>query len=201
MPQPADYPWLLAALFFGYFCGSIPFGFLVTRFAGIGDIREVGSGNIGATNVLRTGRRFLAGLTLAFDVLKGTLAVLAADVTFDRNHAIMAGLGACLGHVFPIWLRFKGGKGVATYIGVLAGLYWPAAVAFGAFWLAAAALSRISSLSALVASLATPFVLFLMGRWYESVLFALLTILLWAKHAPNIRRLLEGTEPKIGARA
>jgi glycerol-3-phosphate acyltransferase PlsY len=194
-------PQFLAALAFGYLLGSIPFGMLLTRLAGLGDIRAIGSGNIGATNVLRTGNKRLAALTLACDVLKGTAAVVAMDIAFNRDHALVAGLGAFLGHLFPVWLGFKGGKGVATYIGVLLGLCWPAVIAFGAIWLVAAALTRYSSLSGLVASLAMPFALYALGRWPEAWLFALLTILLWARHHANIRRLIAGTEPRIGASA
>jgi len=194
-------PPFLAALAFGYLCGSIPFGMLLTRFAGLGDIRAIGSGNIGATNVLRTGHKWLAVLTLALDMLKGAAAVIATDIAFSRDLALIAGLGAFLGHLFPVWLAFKGGKGVATYIGVLAGLYWPAVVVFGAIWLAAAALTRISSLSGLVASLAMPLVLYALGRRTEALLFVLLTLLLWARHHANIRRLIAGTEPKIGKAA
>ena len=201
MPQPTDFIGYLAALAFGYLLGSIPFGMLLTRLAGLGDIRAIGSGNIGATNVLRTGNKWLAVLTLACDVLKGAAAVVATDILFNRDYAIIAGLGAFLGHLFPVWLAFKGGKGVATYIGVLAGLYWPAVIAFGAIWLAAAALTRISSLSGLIASLAMPFVLYALGRRHEALLYVLLTLLLWARHHANIRRLIAGTEPKIGKAA
>ncbi|MDO8534124.1 MAG: glycerol-3-phosphate 1-O-acyltransferase PlsY [Xanthobacteraceae bacterium] len=198
MPQPADFIWYLAALAFGYLLGSIPFGMLLTRLAGLGDIREIGSGNIGATNVLRTGNKWIAALTLACDVLKGTAAVVAIDIAFNRDLAILAGLGAFLGHLFPVWLKFKGGKGVATYLGVLLGLCWPAVIAFGAVWLVAAALTRYSSLAGLVASLTMPFVLYALGRRPEAWLFALLTVLLWARHHANIRRLIAGTEPRIG---
>jgi glycerol-3-phosphate acyltransferase PlsY len=133
-----------AALLFGYLCGSIPFGVIVTRLAGTQDLRTVGSGNIGATNVLRSGHRALAAATLLGDMLKGTAAVLLALYLSGANHALLAGLGAFLGHLFPVWLRFKGGKGVATYIGVLLGLAWPAALAFCAIWLAVAAVTRYS---------------------------------------------------------
>jgi glycerol-3-phosphate acyltransferase PlsY len=194
-------PQFLAAFAFGYLLGSIPFGMLLTRFAGLGDIRKIGSGNIGATNVLRTGNKRLAALTLACDVLKGTAAVVAIDIAFNRDYALVAGLGAFLGHLFPIWLGFKGGKGVATYIGVLLGLCWPAVIAFGAIWLVAAAITRYSSLSGLVATLAMPFVLYALGRWPEAWLFVPLTVLLWARHHANIRRLIAGTEPRIGASA
>jgi glycerol-3-phosphate acyltransferase PlsY len=180
MPLPHDFIGYLAALAFGYLLGA---------------------GNIGATNVLRTGNKWLAALTLVLDVLKGVAAVIATDIAFNRDLAIIAGLGAFLGHLFPLWLAFKGGKGVATYIGVLAGLYWPAVFAFGAIWLVAAALTRISSLSGLVASLAMPLMLYALGRRHEALLFVLLTLLLWARHHANIRRLIAGTEPKIGKAA
>jgi acyl phosphate:glycerol-3-phosphate acyltransferase len=189
------------AFLFGYLCGSIPFGVVLTRLAGTPDIRSVGSGNIGATNVLRTGRKALAAATLLGDMLKGTAAVLVALCLFNRSLALAAGLGAFLGHLFPVWLRFKGGKGVATYIGVLLGLAWPAALAFGAVWLAVAATTRYSSLAALIASVATPPVLWAMGSSREALLFALLTIILWLTHRDNVARLLQGTEGKIGQKA
>jgi acyl phosphate:glycerol-3-phosphate acyltransferase len=189
----------LLALAFGYLLGSIPFGLLLTRAAGGPDIRAIGSGNIGATNVLRTGNKGLAAATLLCDMFKGTLAVLAA-ARFGSEPALAAGLGAFLGHLFPVWLRFKGGKGVATYIGVLIGLYWPAALMFCAVWLVVAATSRYSSLSALIASALTPLGLWLFGLPAMAVLFLPLTVLLWIKHRANIARLLDGTEGKIGAK-
>jgi glycerol-3-phosphate acyltransferase PlsY len=192
---------LLAALCFGYLLGSIPFGLVLTRLAGRGDIRDIGSGNIGATNVLRTGSKPLAATTLLLDTVKGTAAVLIAQYLAGPEAALAAGLGAFLGHAFPVWLRFKGGKGVATYLGVLLGIAWPVAVAFAAIWLLTAAIFRISSLSALVASLVTPFALFALGAAPEAIVFALLTVILWFNHRANIARLLAGTEPKIGARA
>src|SRR6201991_3064487 len=149
-------PYYAAALAFGYLLGSIPFGLVLTRLAGTGDIRAIGSGNIGATNVLRTGRKGLAAATLLCDMLKGTLAVVIAGYYGGPNAAMLAALGAFLGHLFPVWLKFRGGKGVATYIGVLLGLFWPAAVGFCVIWLATAFASRYSSLSALVASAVTP---------------------------------------------
>jgi acyl phosphate:glycerol-3-phosphate acyltransferase len=195
-------PGAAVTFLFGYLCGSIPFGVVLTRLAGTPDIRSVGSGNIGATNVLRTGRKALAAITLLGDMLKGTAAVLIVlAVASNRNLAILAGLGAFLGHLFPVWLRFKGGKGVATYIGVLAGLAWPAALAFCAIWLAVACLTRYSSLAALIASAATPAVLLPTSSGLEPVLFGLLTLILWAKHRDNIARLLGGTESKIGHKA
>ena len=189
---------LLAALLLGYLFGSIPFGLILTRLAGGGDIRAVGSGNIGATNVLRTGRKGLAAATLLGDMLKGTAAVLLAGHFAGPQAAMAAALGAFLGHLFPVWLKFKGGKGVATYIGVLLGLFWPAALAFCAIWLLTAFTSRYSSLSALAASALTPALLWWFGHLPLAALFLLLTLLLWWKHRPNITRLMSGTESRIG---
>jgi acyl phosphate:glycerol-3-phosphate acyltransferase len=188
-----------AALVLGYLCGSIPFGVLVTRLAGAPDVRTVGSGNIGATNVLRTGRRSLAAATLLGDMLKGTAAVLAAAHFLGREAAVCAALGAFLGHLFPVWLKFKGGKGVATYIGLLLGLTWPAAIFFCVVWVAVAALTRYSSLAALIGSAATPLFLWWRGEAAEAGLFGLLSVLLWVMHRGNIGRLLHGSESKIGA--
>jgi acyl phosphate:glycerol-3-phosphate acyltransferase len=188
------------ALVFGYLLGSIPFGFVITRLAGTQDIRSIGSGNIGATNVLRTGRKGLAAATLFGDMLKGTIAVLIAR-QFGEAAADLAALGAFLGHLFPVWLNFKGGKGVATYIGVLIGLAWPGAIAFGLIWVAVAATTRFSSLSALIASLATPPLLWFAGYQHEAMVFVVLTLLLWVMHRANISRLLAGTESKIGQTA
>jgi acyl phosphate:glycerol-3-phosphate acyltransferase len=192
---------ILLALVFGYLLGSIPFGLIITRAAGAPDIRGIGSGNIGATNVLRTGRKDLAAATLLCDALKGTVAVLVAAHVAGSNAALAAGLGAFLGHVFPVWLKFKGGKGVATYIGVLVGLFWPAALIFGAIWLAVAALFRYSSLASLIASALTPLALWLLGRPEAAVLFLALAVLTWFMHRANIRRLLNGSEGKIGAKS
>jgi glycerol-3-phosphate acyltransferase PlsY len=191
----------LAALTFGYLLGSIPFGLVLTRLAGAPDIRAIGSGNIGATNVLRTGRKGLAAATLIGDALKGTVAVLATRYAFGPDAALAAAAGALLGHIFPVWLGFKGGKGVATYIGLLIGLAWPAALAFCLIWLAVAALTRFSSLAGLVAGAATPLVLWLMDEQRTAVLFVFLTLLVWIMHRANIARLLAGTEPKIGRAA
>jgi acyl phosphate:glycerol-3-phosphate acyltransferase len=192
---------LALAFALGYLLGTIPFGVVLTRAAGGPDLRAVGSGNIGATNVLRTGSKALAAATLIGDMLKGTAAVLLAAHFFGRDAALAAGLGAVLGHLFPLWLKFKGGKGVATYIGVLLGLAWIAAAIFGAVWLAVACLSRYSSLAALIASALTPLMLWLMSRPDAAVLYAVLTALLWFMHRANIARLLQGSEPKIGAKA
>ncbi|MEW9808447.1 glycerol-3-phosphate 1-O-acyltransferase PlsY [Mesorhizobium sp. ZMM04-5] len=189
----------LVALAFGYLLGSIPFGLLLTRAAGLGDVRSIGSGNIGATNVLRTGNKALAAATLLLDLLKGTAAVLIAGA-YGPETAIAAGLGAFAGHLFPVWLGFKGGKGVATYIGVLFGLMWQAALLFLAVWIAVALALRYSSLSALVACVVTPVALLLMGRPELATLFAGLSIVVFIKHRANIARLVAGTEGKIGAK-
>jgi acyl phosphate:glycerol-3-phosphate acyltransferase len=202
MPNAIDWslmPAYAAALVFGYLCGSIPFGILLTRLAGAPDLRSVGSGNIGATNVLRTGRKGLAAATLLGDMLKGTAAVPIAAHVFGRDAAIVAAVGAFLGHLFPVWLRFKGGKGVATYIGLLLGLKcWLALAAFCVIWIAIAAATRYSSLAALVASAATPAVLWWNHNMHEAELFLLLTVLLWITHRANIARLVNGIESKIG---
>jgi glycerol-3-phosphate acyltransferase PlsY len=163
------------------------------------DLRATGSGNIGATNVLRTGNKKLAAATLLGDVLKGTLAVLIVKYEWGADAAIPAALGAFLGHLFPVWLGFKGGKGVATYIGILLGLAWPAALTFCAVWAAVAAVTRYSSLAALIASITSPLVLWLLGYQQEAQLFVLLSALLWIMHRANIQRLMAGTEGKIGA--
>jgi glycerol-3-phosphate acyltransferase PlsY len=190
----------LAALIVGYVFGSIPFGLLLTKAAGLGDVRSIGSGNIGATNVLRTGRKDIAAATLLLDALKATAAALLMSA-FSPEAGALAGFGAFLGHIFPVWLKFKGGKGVATYIGVLIGLYWPAALAFCVIWLSIAAASRYSSLAALIASALTPLGLWAFGRTNVAVLFLFLTAALWFMHRENIARLLNGTEGKIGVKA
>jgi glycerol-3-phosphate acyltransferase PlsY len=199
MSETLGSPFLLSAIVVGYLLGSIPFGLILTRLGGAGDLRSIGSGNIGATNVLRTGRYGLAALTLIGDALKGTAAVLLG-ARFGPEAAAIAGLGAFLGHVFPIWLRFKGGKGVATFLGVWLGLYWPVALAFAIVWLSVAAITRYSSLAALSASLAVPLSLYATGRPAHAVLAAAMAALLWWKHAANIRRLANGTESRIGSK-
>jgi acyl phosphate:glycerol-3-phosphate acyltransferase len=202
MLLPVDWPPAFAcalAFVFGYLCGSIPFGIVLTRLTGGPDIRAIGSGNIGATNVLRTGRKGLAAATLIGDMLKGTVAVLLTTAVLGKDAAIAAAFGAFLGHLFPVWLNFHGGKGVATYIGVLLGLAWPAAVVFCAIWLAIAALTRYSSLAALIASAATPLFLWWQGDRRTAAAFLLLSVLLWIMHRANIARLLHGNESKIGA--
>jgi acyl phosphate:glycerol-3-phosphate acyltransferase len=194
-------PYYTLAFVFGYLCGSIPFGVLLTRFTGGPDLRGIGSGNIGATNVLRTGRKGLAAATLIGDMLKGTISVLATAYALGHAYALAAAIGAFLGHLFPVWLRFRGGKGVATYIGVLSGLAWPAAIVFCAVWLAIAATTRYSSLAALIASAVTPIFLWWRGDIVDAEVFLLLSALLWIMHRANIARLLSGTESKIGARS
>ncbi len=200
MSPPADWSGALvylAALVFGYLLGSIPFGLILAKLFGLGDLRKIGSGNIGATNVLRAGSKWLAALTLLLDAAKGTAAVLFA-ARWGETAAMLAGLGAFLGHLYTVWLGFNGGKGVATFIGVLLGLYWPAAVVFCAVWLLIALLARYSSLSALVASAASVCALALTGQWQLAALFLLLTVLLYIRHAGNIGRLLRGEETRIG---
>ena len=188
------------ALALGYLCGSIPFGLVLTRFAGTVDIREIGSKSIGATNVLRTGRKDLAAATVLLDALKGTVPVLIA-MKWGIGPAVLAGIGAFLGHLYPVWLKFAGGKGVATYIGVLLGLWWPGLVIFGAVWLAVAFITRYSSAAALVASVVVPvssFFLLRDGGWLLPLALSGMAILLWFRHRANIERLLAGTEGKIG---
>ncbi|MCG6122510.1 MAG: glycerol-3-phosphate 1-O-acyltransferase PlsY [Microvirga sp.] len=193
------WPYFMAAAALGYLLGSIPFGLLLTRVAGLGDVRHIGSGNIGTTNVLRTGRKDLAAATLALDALKGTIAVLIAW-QWGPNTAVVAALGAFVGHCYPVWLGFRGGKGVATYIGVLLGLKLVAGIAFCAIWLLVAVATRYSSLSALVASLCAPFLLWYLGEGQMTELAIVLTILLWWKHRENISRLLSGKESRIGGK-
>ena len=206
----------LLALLAGYLLGSIPFGLLLTKAAGLGDVRSIGSGNIGATNVLRTGHKGLAAATLLLDALKGTVAVLIVyDIAlrfggsnaFDHRHlhdavqyGCIAGLGAFLGHIYPAWLRFLGGKGVATFIGVLIGVNWPVAALFGIIWLAVAVFTRYSSLAALCAT-AGVVLFYLVTGWTGLPFIVVTAALLMLKHHANIRRLLVGQESKIGARS
>jgi glycerol-3-phosphate acyltransferase PlsY len=182
----------------GYLLGSIPFGLIITRFAGTADIRSIGSGNIGATNVLRTGRKGLAALTLVCDALKGTAAALLAWRLWGHDAALVAAAGAFLGHLYPVWLKFRGGKGVATYLGLLIALAWPGALAFAAVWLVTAAITRYSSLAALLGSLAATLAVWFAGYEPEARLFGMLTALLWLMHRANILRLMGGVEGKIG---
>jgi len=198
---PAELPWLGAALAFGYLLGSIPFGLLLTRMAGLGDIRSIGSGNIGATNVLRTGNRWIAAATLVADAAKGAAAILIAAQFFPGatvNLEAAAALGAFLGHLFPVWLKFKGGKGVATFLGILFALFWPIGILFAATWLTVALFSRYSSLAALVAAAVTPFYLMWLGRWEYCGIVAILVVLIFITHRENIMRLLQGKESRIG---
>ncbi|TPK70416.1 glycerol-3-phosphate 1-O-acyltransferase PlsY [Mesorhizobium sp. B2-4-15] len=190
---------VILALVFGYLLGSIPFGLLLTRAAGLGDVRNIGSGNIGATNVLRTGNKGLAAATLLLDALKGTAAVLIV-AHFAPETAVWAGLGAFLGHLFPAWLGFKGGKGVATYLGVLIGLAWQVALVFAVVWLVTAFLFRFSSLAALTAAVVVPIALYFLSAPQIATLFVVMSIVVFIKHRANISRLLAGTEGKIGAK-
>ena len=205
MPDPISWahawPYLAAAWLFGYVLGSIPFGLVITRLAGLGDLRTFGSGNIGTTNVLRTGRKDLAAATLLLDGGKGALAVLLAQ-TYGPDAALMAALGAVLGHLFPVWLRFRGGKGVATTLAVLLALAWPMGVATCATWLFVTAIFRISSLSALIAVATGPLFAWLLMEDLQLVeLTAILAALVWIRHVGNIGRLLRGEEPRIGRKS
>jgi glycerol-3-phosphate acyltransferase PlsY len=199
--DPSSLPVLLIAFGLGYALGSVPFGLLLTRLAGLGDVRQIGSGNIGATNVLRTGSKGLAAATLLLDAAKGAAAVLIAHAAFGETAATIAGLGAVLGHMFPIWLKFKGGKGVSTFLGVLIALAWQLAAIFAIVWLAVAATTRISSLSALVATAAVPIGACVLGYNQIALVSALMGAIIFVKHRGNIRRLLAGEEPRIGAKA
>ena len=191
---------LPSLLLLGYLLGSIPFGLLLTKLAGLGDIRAIGSGNIGATNVLRTGRKGLAAATLILDALKGTAAVLVGQYYGGETGALAAGFASYIGHCFPIWLKLKGGKGVATFLGVLLGLHWPTMILTALIWLATAAITRYSSLSALIGSLAAPIALLLLGRYNLAAVAALIALIIWIRHHANISRLLSGQESKIGAK-
>lgn len=191
------------ALLLGYALGSIPFGIVLTRLAGAGDLRQIGSGNIGATNVLRTGRKGIAAATLLLDMAKGTAALALADLLFPGT-AQLAAIGAMAGHLWPVWLRFAGGKGVATYFGVVLGfvlvdgLGWPAPAAYAATWIGTLLATRYSSLGGLVAAAVTPVAAALLGRFDLALLFLGFTLLVFWKHRENIGRLLAGTEARIG---
>jgi acyl phosphate:glycerol-3-phosphate acyltransferase len=187
----------LAALIIGYLCGSIPFGLVLAKAAGLGDVRKIGSGNIGATNVLRTGNKKIAALTLLCDGMKGAIPVLLLGYFGNEQVAIIAGLAALAGHIFPVWLKFRGGKGVATSIGVLTALYWQLGLLFIAVWLIVAFLFRISSLSALIASALSPVFAFMLGGRELAIPAVLIGATIWIMHRPNIIRLLKGQEPKI----
>jgi glycerol-3-phosphate acyltransferase PlsY len=193
----AAMPAILCAVL-GYLSGSVPYGLILTRMAGLGDVRSIGSGNIGATNVLRTGNKALAAGTLLLDALKGTVPALLAVHFLGVEAGVIAGFAAFIGHIFPVWLGFKGGKGIATYIGVLFGLNWQMGLLFLLVWIATAVISRYSSLSALVASLVVPVVQWITGDHRIAAAFALMSVIAWIKHRANIERLLAGTESKIG---
>ena len=202
MPDPISWshaaPFLIAALVGGYLLGSIPFGLVVTKLAGLGDVRSIGSGNIGATNVLRTGRKDLAFATLVLDGGKGAAAVLIA-MLWGPDMMLAAGFGAVVGHLFPVWLKFKGGKGVATTLGAITALAWPVGIACCATWLVVAAIFRYSSLAALLSLAAAPvYTWWLLGDLQMVELTAALAVLVWYRHQENIRRLLKGQESKIG---
>lgn len=188
---------LFAALVGGYLCGSIPFGLILTRMAGLGDIRQTGSGNIGATNVLRTGKKWLAALTLFLDGFKGYLPVVLASAYLGADAAMAAGLGAFLGHLYPIWIRFKGGKGVATFAGISLGFSWHVLAPFAVVWLGTAFVTRYSSLAALLGSSVATLALFVVGETRLGLFFLVLTAIVFFKHRQNISRLLSGSESKI----
>ncbi len=189
---------LTAASIFGYLLGSIPFGLVLTRAAGLGDVRNIGSGNIGATNVLRTGNKALALATLLLDGGKGAIAVLIARLVGLEDVATVAGGAAFLGHIFPVWLKFKGGKGVATFFGTLFAIYWPVGLMAAGTWLVTAAVSRMSSLGALTTALFVPFYFWLAAQGQHALLAIFMAVLIFVRHRENIQRLLSGTEPKIG---
>lgn len=193
-----NYQLLVLAALLGYLCGAIPFGLLLTRAAGLGDIRSIGSGNIGATNVLRTGNKALAAITLFLDAAKGAVAVLLARWLWGEEAAMVAGIFAFLGHVFPVWLRFKGGKGVATFIGVLTALSWPVGLIFCAVWLVIAVAQKYSSLAGITAAATSPIFAYVVS---DSIVLAaavgLVATVLILRHWQNMRRLWSGTEPKI----
>lgn len=200
LTDAGSWPQIATALVLGYVLGSIPFGLLLTHAAGLGDIRQIGSGNIGATNVLRTGNKGLAAATLLLDAAKGAIAVLIARYFLGETAAMLAGLAAFLGHVFPVWLGFKGGKGVATYLGVLLALAWQLAAVFAVLWLSIAALMRISSLAAIVATMAVPIVAWIWGDTDLAVIVTLMSGIILFKHRANIERLMAGEEPRIGSK-
>jgi len=189
---------MIVSIVFGYLCGTIPCGLLLTKSAGLGDIRSIGSGNIGATNVLRTGNKKIAALTLLGDALKGTIPAVLAGWLYGPQAAILGGLAAFFGHLFPLWLGFKGGKGVATNIGVLFGLAWPLGLIFLAVWITMAFLFRISSLSALTGATLSPLWAYLLGRNDLILPAVVLGVAIWITHRANIARILRGEEPKIG---
>jgi glycerol-3-phosphate acyltransferase PlsY len=195
----AVFPAIIAALL-GYLSGSVPFGLILTRMAGLGDVRSIGSGNIGATNVLRTGNKGLAAATLLLDALKGTVPAALGYHFLGVEGGVIAGFAAFVGHIFPVWLGFKGGKGVATYIGVLFGLDWRMGLLLLIVWIATAVITRYSSLSALVATVAIPVVEFFVGDIKIAALAVLMSVIVWIKHSANISRLLAGNESRIGSK-
>ncbi len=197
MSEGLDLLTAISAIALGYLAGSIPFGLLLTRAAGLADIRHIGSGNIGATNVLRTGSKPMAAATLACDIVKGTVPVIVFLWWSGEAAALLAGLAAFLGHVYPVWLRFRGGKGVATYLGILFGLNWAYGLVFIAVWLAIAAMFRISSLAALTASTVMPLVALYQGRWLVAAVLAVIGLAIYFTHRANIARLRRGEEAKI----
>jgi acyl phosphate:glycerol-3-phosphate acyltransferase len=200
LTDAGSWPQIAAALLLGYALGSIPFGLLLTHAAGLGDIRQIGSGNIGATNVLRTGNKGLAAATLLLDAAKGAVAVLIARYFLGETAAMLAGLAAFLGHIYPVWLGFKGGKGVATYLGVLLALAWQLAALFAILWLSVAALMKISSLAAIVATIAVPIAAWIWGDSDLAIVVTLMSAVVVIKHRANIERLMAGEEPRIGSK-
>ncbi|MDG2402318.1 MAG: glycerol-3-phosphate 1-O-acyltransferase PlsY [Amylibacter sp.] len=188
---------IFLVILLAYLIGSIPFGIIISKIMGLGNLRNIGSGNIGATNVLRTGNKLAAILTLIFDLLKGAIAVIITYYVFNDTTAQIAALSSFLGHCFPIWLKFKGGKGVATFIGISLALYWPAGILICLTWVLTAFLSRISSLSALISSLSSILWVWILGVPSAVFVMTVLTILIWFRHIENIKRIIKNTEPKI----
>lgn len=188
---------IFLVILFAYLIGSIPFGIIISKIMGLGNLRNIGSGNIGATNVLRTGNKLAAILTLIFDLLKGAIAVIITYYIVNDTTAQIAALSSFLGHCFPIWLKFKGGKGVATFIGISLALYWPAGILICLTWVLTAFLSRISSLSALISSLSSILWVWILGVPSAVLVMTVLTILIWYRHIENIKRIIKNTEPKI----
>lgn len=188
---------IFLVILFAYLIGSIPFGIIISKIMGLGNLRNIGSGNIGATNVLRTGNKLAAILTLIFDLLKGAISVVITYYIFNDTTAQIAALSSFLGHCFPIWLKFKGGKGVATFIGISLALYWPAGILICLTWVLTAFLSRISSLSALISSLSSILWVWILGVPSAVFVMTVLTILIWFRHIENIKRIIKNTEPKI----
>lgn len=200
LTDAGSWPQVAVALILGYGLGSIPFGLLLTRAAGLGDIRQIGSGNIGATNVLRTGNKGLAAATLLLDAVKGAVAVFIAEYFLGETAAMLAALAALIGHIFPVWLEFKGGKGVATFLGVLFALAWQLAAVFAILWLFVAGLTRISSLAAIVATLAVPIAAWVWTGSNLAIIVTLMSVIVFVKHRANIQRLVAGEEPRIGSK-